>query len=278
MPEKTVLYQLDSQSPVQMMSYVVQTKQGSLVVIDGGNVADAPFLLQFLTKLAGGIPTVEGWFLTHAHSDHIDAFMTLIKEHPSDLQVKNVYANFPPQSFIDSNEHHEAHTIREFEALMPDLPQLHTMHQGERYCIDDVTIDVMLEPDLSVTQNAINNSAVVLRMEAGGQRVMFLADLGIEGGERLLAAYTQQELQCEMVQMAHHGQSGVNKSVYEAIAPRVCLWSTPQWLWDNNAGEGYDTAGWQTIIVQGWMKDMGIVHHFISKDGTAAIELPFEQL
>ena len=33
--------------------------------------------------------------------------------------------------------------------------------------------------------------------------------------------------------MAHHGQDGVEMDVYRVIKPEICLWPTPDWLWDN---------------------------------------------
>ena len=41
---KTTLYMLQEQSPIQMMSYVLRTKEGRLAVIDGGNKEDGAHL------------------------------------------------------------------------------------------------------------------------------------------------------------------------------------------------------------------------------------------
>ena len=73
----TILYQLPPNSHCQMMSYVLQTAEGRLVVIDGGCRPDGEALLRFLEKLGGPRPTVAAWFLTHAHDDHIGALTDL---------------------------------------------------------------------------------------------------------------------------------------------------------------------------------------------------------
>ena len=54
----TILYQLPPNSHCQMMSYVLQTAEGRLVVIDGGCRPDGEALLRFLEKLGGPRPTV----------------------------------------------------------------------------------------------------------------------------------------------------------------------------------------------------------------------------
>ena len=229
MSERTVLHQLAEQgAKVQMMSFVIQTRSGRLVVIDGGNKADADYLLEYLRELGGAVPEIDAWFLTHAHRDHIDAFMKIMSEQPDSLNVHALFYNFPTSDFIGKYEAHEADTIRDFERLLPDLKiPITVMREGDVYALDNVSFTVLYTTDPSFTMNAITNSGTVLRMDAEGQRVLFLADLGIEAGRKLLAVHGADGLKSELVQMAHHGQSGVTREVYEAVSPKACLWCTP---------------------------------------------------
>ena len=75
-----------------------------------------------------------------------------------------------------------------------------------------------------------------------GTNVVFLGDMARSGGENLMANVDLGALNCTMVQMAHHGQNGVDYEVYKALRPSVCLWPTPQWLWDNDNGGGTGTG------------------------------------
>ena len=136
-------------------------------------------------------------------------------------------------------------------------------------------VTILYVPDESFTANAYNNSSVVFRVDAEGQRILFTGDLGEEAGDRMLAEIPHDELRADIVQMAHHGQNGVKKSFYEAVAPKVCLWNTPLWLWDNNAGEGFNTGPWRTVEVRGWMDELKVQKHFVSKDGDGVLELPY---
>jgi hypothetical protein len=122
--------------------------------------------------------------------------------------------------------------------------------------------------------NVVNNSCSIIRMEVEGQTVLFLGDAGVEQGKVLLEKHGE-ELRSDFVQMAHHGQNGVTKEVYEAIKPKACLWPTPLWLYDNDIGKGYGSGPWQTLVVRDWMQELGVKHHFIDKDGTHEIVLPF---
>ena len=68
---KTTLYMLNEQSSTQMMAYILQTKEGHLIVIDGGNKADAQHLQDTLVKLGGPHPVVDLWLLTHPHCEDV---------------------------------------------------------------------------------------------------------------------------------------------------------------------------------------------------------------
>lgn len=127
--------------------------------------------------------------------------------------------------------------------------------------------------DPAFTRNASNNSSCVLRMTSEGVRTLFLGDLGVEGGEKLLRMHGG-ALQSDIVQMGHHGQSAVRMDVYHAIRPQVCLWCAPKWLWDNNQGcRGYDSGVWDILRVREEMRRLGVRRHAIAKDGTYRITL-----
>ena len=275
---KTTLYMLQEQSPIQMMSYVLRTKEGKLVVIDGGNKQDAQHLQDTLVRLGGPELAVDLWLLTHPHSDHVDALLEIFSR-PHPLKVKRIYSRFLSYEFYKANDYEgctDARTTKEYNEFAAAHPGLcFTYEKGQKFTVGSAEIHVLHVPeDESLPMNVINNSSVVLRLDAEGQRVLFLGDLGEEAGDRVLATVPHEELRADFVQMAHHGQFGVKKSFYEAVAPKACLWNTPQWLWDNTQGKGYNTGPWKTVEVQGWMKELGVRHHFVTKDGEHALELP----
>ena len=91
--------------------------------------------------------------------------------------------------------------------------------------------------------------------------------MGWQAGEDLRANHTQEELKSDVLQMAHHGQRGVEEELYQEISPEVCLWPTPDWLWDN-VQDGVAGAGsYKTPIVRGWMVTLGVKKNLCVKDG-----------
>ena len=149
-----------------------------------------------------------------------------------------------------------------------------TVYGYDAYDIGEAHIDVLYSPNCEIQCNFVNNSSIILMLILGGKKTLFLGDAGIEEGERLLALYGENGgLKADYVQMAHHGQNGVEKDVYAAIAPTACLWCTPDWLWNNDAGLGYNTHCFKTVEVQGWMADLGVQQHYIMMNGTQIIDL-----
>lgn len=274
MTHRNCLHMLGNQTTIQMMSFVVETEDGKLIVIDGGKPGDAQHLLDTLRRLSGEEkPHVDAWFLTHNHIDHTGALVTLLREQKDAFEVDAYYYNFPSDQFLTKYEPGTANEFAEFRSVQKYMAgKIETITQGDVYEFGPARFDVLYTPDPAFTENVVNNSSSVLRMTLGGKTVLFLGDLGIEAGRKLLSLHGS-AIQSDYVQMAHHGQNGVEREVYEAAAPSACLWCAPDWLWDNNAGKGYNTHTWQTVIVRGWMEEMGVKTHYVIKDGDHAIEL-----
>ena len=66
---------LQSQTKGQMMSFLLKTKSGKLIVVDGGRWDDGDYLMEQIRKEGGH---VSAWFLTHAHTDHVGALLKLL--------------------------------------------------------------------------------------------------------------------------------------------------------------------------------------------------------
>lgn len=83
---------------------------------------------------------------------------------------------------------------------------------------------------------------------------MILGDLGVEAGDKLLKLQGD-KVRADMVQMAHHGQNGAERRVYEAIGAKYALWPTPDWLWTNTINPAEPGKGpWKTLEVRQWME------------------------
>ena len=121
-----------------------------------------------------------------------------------------------------------------------------------------------------ITTNAINNSSMIIKMYFERKTVLFLGDTGAESSEKLIKNESK-KLESDIVQMAHHGQNGATEELYKLIKPKICLWPTPEWLWNNDKGEGEDTGNWKTKETRKWMEELNVKQNIIEKDGNQTI-------
>lgn len=275
---KNTIYQLGSVTNTQMNSYIVTTSDGKIIVIDGGFNQDAENMLAYLRKLTGeALPHVDVWIFSHAHLDHISCFLEIVEKHWDKLTVGKIMYNFPSIQYC-AREGAWGGYDAVIERFMADLPvfadRVVTMYGFDVYDIGEAHIEVLYSPNCEIQTNYINNSSVIFMLTLGGKKILFTGDAGVEEGDKCLALYEgTDKLKADYVQMAHHGQNGVEKRFYEAVAPTGCLWCTPDWLWNNDAGLGYNTHGWKTIEVRGWMDELGVKEHYVLMNGTQIIEL-----
>lgn len=281
-PGVNELYQLTDKN--QIMSYMLKTKNGSLVMLDGGEARDYKEIIALAQHVTGDeVPVIEAWFFSHSHSDHVNAFVELMNEAPDALDIKKVYYHFTSEEFVLKEESTNKATYRRFMKALKKYDEtganIVEVQEGETYTYDGVTMEVLLIPDEETAKDSvtpINDSSVVYRMTIDGQRVLFLGDGYHDVGNRLVSKYGN-DLKADVVQMAHHGSQGVQNSVYAKIAPKVCLWPTPDWLWENDNGGGYNSGPWETIEIHRYMRDkLGVEQHIIAKDGMQKLTFPLD--
>lgn len=287
MMKNTVLYQLTETSKF-MMSFVIVTKNDNCIVVDGGRPADMPLLKEYI-----GGRHIAAWILTHAHADHISGFIDEMKQNGgADFDIEKVYYNFPPYSLIeDENQLYYAYVKSELNEMLPKFAEIeplirdkaHITVQGDTVTVDECEIEFLFSYHPGLTSNLMNDSSLVFKVTTPNKSVLFLGDLGPEGGD-LLYRESRDKLKADFVQMAHHGHMNVGMEVYAAIAPEACLWCCADWLYDEpeipyylEDAEKMRAAGrlrmYGTKMTRRWMESLGVTQHYVTKDGTQRIEL-----
>ena len=256
------------------MSFIY-SEDDNILVFDGGYPDECEHLYEQIKKVG---TTVHTWFITHPHDDHMGALVRLMEKYGDEIKIQNLCYNFIPEHLMEEHAMHDAiNSIPLMRRLYKIIEKYNinviTAKAGDVYNIGKSKIHVLREPDLSITREIFNNSSLVLRLDTNGKRILFMGDLTVEGGEEILKNSPPDELKCDYVQMAHHGQGGVEKNVYEVISADYCLWCTPSWLWDNVGENGYDTNIFKTIIVRGWMSEIRAKKHYQNTFGDVIIEI-----
>jgi len=271
-PASFVLWQLPNQTHSQMMSYVIKTTGGKIIVIDGGTTGDAAYLKGFLAALGND---VEAWFMSHAHSDHFEALGEILSM-PDAPRIKTLYGSMSSLEWTKQHCYSASADVTPYEKYLEAVRRAN-LHEvdlplGADFRIDNVRIEVLGVRNPEITVNALNNSSMVWRMSDEVKSVLFTGDLGAEGGRKLMDSPYAARLPSDYVQMAHHGQEGVDETFYRAVNPKYCLWTTPLRLWDNDNGGGKGSGPWKTLEVRAWMDKLAIKQHYVILEGLCRIE------
>ncbi len=112
---------------------------------------------------------------------------------------------------------------------------------------------------------------MIIRVWDDSKSMLFLGDCGSEEGDRLLSGPYRKELDCDYIQMAHHGQQGVSKDFYRTVKFKACLWPTPSWVYNNDVGKGFNTHILKTVEIRELIDSLGIQSNYISWKGLAHI-------
>lgn len=264
------LTQLSDHSTRQMMGYILKTKNNKIIVIDGGTIDDTENLVEQINKHGG---KVDAWFLTHLHDDHLGAFSNIAND--EQIQIEKIYCSINDYSWYEENEPSRADFSKQIlEILKQDniKDKVEEVSLNKNINIDDVKIEILGIKNPEITENAGNEQSMVVKFDTGKTTFLVLGDTGVKSSEKLLN--TQKEkLKSDIVQMAHHGQSGATKELYEQINPTICMWPTPEWLWNNDSGEGKGSGPWKTLETRQWMEELKAKNNYVEKDGDITIKL-----
>ena len=266
----TTLEQLKNSGHSQMMGYIIKTDNDKIIVIDGGTSDDTENLLQKINEYTG---KVDYWFITHPHQDHATAFIEIVNNY--NIDIGKVYVTTEDEEWYNNYGDGRAdECIRFLDTIKSEKisSKVEEVTLNEQIQIDNIKCEILGIKNQEITKNAINNSSMVIKMETKKNSILFLGDTGVESGNKLLDNQ-KEKLKVNILQMAHHGQQGVSKEIYEYIKPKICLWPTPDWLWINDSGNGEDSGPWKTKETRKWIEELNVNKNIIEKDGNIKISI-----
>lgn len=260
------LWMLGSATGAQNLSIVIKSPNGKLIVVDGGWEADADKLSSLILQQGG---KVDAWLITHPHEDHVGALCAILNDTARKIKIDKIYCSLATPDWYRQVSPTGAGIADQLLSAFTKLPVgtvINNIGRGTEINIADVNIRVLNNRGVYI-YNGVNNSSMVYKIRVSGQSILILGDLAYDGGKDLIKTCTAAELKSDIVQMAHHGQQGVDQDAYALIAPTTCLWPTPAWLWDNDNGGGVGSGPWGTLTTRAWMDALGVKDNRSLKDG-----------
>lgn len=198
--------------------YVIQLKNGNFLIHDSGNKEDGRYLLDFLESLTpeGQKPVVEGWFVSHAHSDHTGGIQELAMN-PSlskRIAVNGFYYAAPAMSMVDtSGEGYDQVTtslmsFKSFKDENGKQTQTYRPQLGQRYYFCDTITDVCYTVEQmgnEFYQPDFNDTCSWFTTYIEGQKFICGGDGAYTQTRALMNMYDKSYFECDFFSVLHHG-------------------------------------------------------------------------
>lgn len=246
-------------------SYVFRTDKGKVIVMDGGTKDETLFLKGFIAALGN---EVEAWIVSHPHDDHVGA-LTAILENPQGMKIHKIYHSRFSTDLLNAEADAAKSTMEFYNALdTSHIKVINLTKPGLTVKIDGLNFKILSVTNEELRINPYNNSSMIVRVWDKRKSIVFLGDAGVECGNKVLNSPYRKDLDCDYLQVAHHGQQGCSEQFYKTIHFKACLWSTPSWVWNNDQGKGTNTGNLKTFETRRWMDEIGIKEYHITwRDG-----------
>lgn len=211
------------------MSYLFRLEDGSFLIIDGGynRDVDANRLYNVMrSQTEAGKPIViAAWILTHGHIDHSGCFMRFTELYRDQVTVERFIYNDPAAD--QRNITGDGPFYLQNRAAMEKYAGavIHKAVPGQLFGIRNAKIQIYYTYELFAPKSLsyYNDCSIVFSVETGGQKLMFLADIS-ENSSPLIASLYRESLQCDLLQVAHHGYVGGTAALYQYLNPTYLLW------------------------------------------------------
>ena len=183
-------------------SYVFRTDKGKVIVMDGGTKDETLFLKGFIAALGN---EVEAWIVSHPHDDHVGA-LTAILENPQGMKIHKIYHSRFSTDLLNAEADAAKSTMEFYNALdTSHIKVINLTKPGLTVKIDGLNFKILSVTNEELRINPYNNSSMIVRVWDKRKSIVFLGDAGVECGNKVLNSPYRKDLDCDYLQVAHHG-------------------------------------------------------------------------
>lgn len=243
----------------QAMFYTIESTKNKLIVVDGGTTPNAEYVREIITGLGG---KVDAWILTHPHPDHIGAFNAIWQD-PQEIKIKEVYA-------IDVNYDNYKTLARpwdgfecfeEFLEITADSDKIHYVKAGDELELCGLDMKVLNAYNAEITdklsKDLANDGSMMFKIKNEKESMLFCADVGVKISDTIMQQFGN-ELQCDYIQMGHHGNGGLSQEFYQLTKAKIAFFDAPEWLMNPTDPE----TTWTTPQNRKLMENMGATVYY----------------
>jgi competence protein ComEC len=218
-----ILYFSQKKLDKDLIMAMLDVGQGDAIYIESPTgiqiLVDAGPPRKVLSRLSRVMPlfdrTIDAIIITNPDQDHIGGFADVIKVY----KIGKV---------IEAGTFNESHTYKNLKNKIKEknIPE-ETARQGMRLDLGAGAVIDILFPDRDVSDWTTNDGSIVARLTYGETSVMLAGDATSATEEIVLADYTIDTLDVDILKVAHHGsRTSTSEAFVEALSPSVALISS----------------------------------------------------
>ncbi len=201
----------------ESLSYLIETKENQLVMIDGGSKEDAQHLEEVLLEKGG---CVESWFVTIAHPQNFGALQRIIENNR--VQINHIYTSFNPGEWYEKYEPDRFPEIAAFFEVIYDEEMISkTQDIPNRFetLVDNIYITALnvKNPDYHEAYAGFNQS-MILKISNTYKSMIFMGNVASEAVEHFKIDNVD-EIHCDAVQVSNNQQQMIAEEVYQKMRP-----------------------------------------------------------
>lgn len=202
----------------QADSIYIQLPGNNDILIDAGNIADGPLVVDYLKDQ--GVDDIELLIATHPHEDHIGGLPDIL----NDFQVEKV---------VDSGKLATSKIYITYEAAVRAAGCAYEQDNYQSYTWGNTALQILTGNE---TRDDINDYSVVCRLDTGEIEFIFTGDVETPGEAALKG-----DISAEILKVGHHGStSSTSPGFLNKVNPEVAVISV-------GAGNTYGHPAPETI-------------------------------
>ncbi len=258
------------------MCLLIQCSDYSFFVVDSGHylqMNDNDRLYQFMKERTpeGQKVIINGWFITHTHTDHVSKLLDFLKYNTENVVIEGFYLNLLQENYKIRDWGREEQYFNELTRNTLnkfDYIPKYKLISGQNFKIRNLEIDVLCTHEDVYPEKILdfNDSSSVIMVTAENTRIFIPGDAsGLESD--VLERRFGEKLKCDIVQIAHHGHSGLSENAYRLLCAQTVVFPITRIKYE----EELPRLQANTTAIEIAEKT------FISSDGTVKIPLPYNK-
>lgn len=190
-------------------SAFIELPSGQTMLIDASTSKYGESISDFI-KLRGH-SSIDYLVATHPHADHIGGMSTILDNFeigtiymPNATATSKTYENFLSQ-ILEKN-------INVIEAISGTL------------ILEDTNISINILSPKDKKYSDLNNYSAVIRIVHGNNSFLFMGDAEMEIENEMLAMYSENEIDSDVIKIGHHGSSTSSQSsFFQTVSPEIAI-------------------------------------------------------